>query len=412
MNAFLEQADAIARRICRDAIWWDGRCNWIGPTIESLNMWDVRHKSFGPDLYSGTSGVAVFLASAVHSGEGRLVRKTAEGAARHAQEHAGEFPPAQGAGLYSGTTGVAWALIRVGELLGASEWQDRGLGILDSLAAPPADAAIDLMSGYAGAIPVLIELSRRYDRPAWLDLAARWGDRLEQLALKSPEGWSWKTIEPPPGTAGRNLTGFSHGAAGIGWAFYELFGATGEPRFRCAAEEAFRYERTHYSPEHENWPDFRDYLRPPGGPPGPVFGTAWCHGAPGIALSRLGAWRLAGGDEIRREAEIAVRTTRQAVDAPEAVRSGFSLCHGCAGNADILLEAARALEAPDLRASAERIGQAGIEHFEAQRLPWPCGLHGAGETKNLMLGTAGIGYFYLRLANPALPTVLRIGGAL
>src|SRR5215472_9005712 len=412
MNAFLEQASAIARRICRDAIWSGSRCNWIGPSIESLNMWDVRHKSFGPDLYSGTSGVAVFLASAVQSGEDRLIRKTAEGAARHAQEHAGEFPPAQSPGLYSGTTGVAWALIRVGELLGASEWQERGLGILDGLAAPPDDAAIDLMSGYAGAIPVLIELSRRYDRPAWLELAARWGKRLEQVALKSPEGWSWKTIEPPPVAAGRNLTGFSHGTAGIGWAFYELFGATGEPGFRCAAEEAFRYERTHYNAEHENWPDIRDYLRPPGSPPGPTFGTAWCHGAPGIALSRLRAWRLAGGGELRTEAETAVRTTRKAVDSPEAFRAGFSLCHGCAGNADILLEAARVLEAPDLRASAGRIGQAGIEHFEAQRLPCPCGPHAAGETKNLMLGTAGIGYFYLRLANPALPTMLMIGCAL
>ena len=411
MSAFLDQAHAIARRICRDAIWSDGFCNWVGPFIDSMNVWDVRHKSFGPDLYSGTSGVALFLAAAAQSGGDRLVRKSAEGAARHAYRHAAEFAPALSSGVYSGKLGIAWALVRTGELLEEPAWTELGIAMLEELPPELPGSGLDLMSGYAGAIPVLLDLSHRCAHPVWIDLAERWGDKLEGAAVKSSEGWSWKTIELPANVAARNLTGFSHGTAGIGWAFLELHAATGEPRFRTAADEAFRYERTFYSPEHENWPDFRDYLRPPGGPSGPIFGTAWCHGAPGIALSRIRAWRLTGSAEARAETEIAIRTTQRALETPEALRIGFSLCHGCAGNADVLLEAARELEAPALRETAERIGQAGIEQFEAQRLTWPCGLPGAGETKNLMLGTAGIGYFYLRLGNPALTTVLMIGGS-
>lgn len=241
----------------------------------------------------------------------------------------------------------------------------------------------------------------------------RTGDALgrpaRRSALKSPEGWSWKTIDFPGHTEGRNLTGFSHGTAGIGWAFLELFEATREPRFRNAAEEAFRYERTHYNAENENWPDFRDFLRPPGSPSTPAFGTAWCHGGPGIALSRMRAWQITGSPQMREEAEAGVRTTKRALESPGAVTTGFSLCHGCAGNADVLLEASRILGEPGLREVAEKIGYAGIERFESKRLPWPCGLPGAGETKNLMLGTAGIGYFYLRLENPDMPTVLMIG---
>jgi len=284
------------------------------------------------------------------------------------------------------------------------------MALLDELDPDLAEAGPDIMSGYAGAIPVLLQLSRRYQRSAWIELASRWGDRIAGAASKSAEGWSWKTIDIPPQAAGRNLTGFSHGTAGIGWAFSELSDATGEPRFRTAAEETFRYERTFYSPDHENWPDFRDYLRPPGSPPGPSFGTAWCHGAPGIALSRLRAWRLTGDRRAREEAEAAIRTTRRWLELPDSVRAGFSLCHGCAGNADVLLEAQSELGLPDLRGAAEKVGYLGIEQFESQRLPWPCGLQGAGETANLMLGTAGIGYFYLRLANQAVPTVLLIGG--
>jgi lantibiotic modifying enzyme len=33
-------------------------------------------------------------------------------------------------------------------------------------------------------------------------------------------------------------------------------------------------------------------------------------------------------------------------------------------------------------------------------LQWPCGAPGGAETPNLMLGLAGIGYFYLRLYDP------------
>lgn len=409
MSAFLDQASAIARRICRDAIWFDGSCNWIGPFSDSFNVWNVRQRSFGPDLYSGTSGVALFLASVAQMEDERLIRKTAEGAARHAYKHADDFPPPLRIGVYSGRMGIAWALIRVGELLDDPVWQEHGIALLDDIDSEITGAGLDVMSGYAGAIPVLIELSRRYARPAWIELASRWGEQLQRAAVKSSEGWSWKTIELPGQATGRNLTGFSHGTAGIGWALFQLFEVTNEPRFRNAAEEAFRYERTFYSPENENWQDLRDFLRPPGSSPTPVFGTAWCHGAPGIALSRLHAWRLTGSPQLREEAEIAVRTTKRALDSPEAARAGFSLCHGCAGNADVLLEAERELGAPDLRASAEKVGYSGIEQFESQRLPWPCGHPGAGETKNLMLGTAGIGYFYLRLENPVLPTALMIG---
>jgi lantibiotic modifying enzyme len=409
VNVFLDTASGIARRVCRDAIWAGDSCNWMGPSVESMGAWDVRHKSFGPELYAGTAGVALFLASVARAAGGAIIRKTAEGAARHAHAHVGEIPPSLSMGVYSGKLGVAWALHTIAERLGDGEWQKRAIALLDSIEANAHGLELDLMGGCAGAIPVLIELFRRYARSDWMELALRLGVTLEQAAVRSSEGWSWKTLEIPGQPEMRHLTGFSHGAAGIGWAFLELFKATGEKRFREAAEGAFQYERTHYSAENENWPDFRDYLRPPGSPPAPAFGMAWCHGAPGIALSRLRAWRLTGDLRAGQEAEVAVRITQRALESGDPARTGFSLCHGCAGNADIMLEAHRELGAAGLRPLAEKIAYRGIELFESQRLPWPCGVPGAAETANLMLGTSGIGYFYLRLADPNFPTVLMIG---
>jgi lantibiotic modifying enzyme len=408
VSLFLETAGALARRISRDAIWWNGCCNWIGPFTDGFQVWDVRQKSFGPDLYCGTAGVSLFLALAAEALDDRLIRKTAEGAARHAAAHALEFPSPQRIGLYTGTLGVAWSLCEVAKALGDESWTERAAALLDGMDDHIPGAGLDVMSGYAGAIPALLALASRCSRSEWAGLALRCGEQLEKAAVRSPEGSSWKTIDIPGQPHLRNLTGFSHGTAGIGWAFLELSEATGEQRFRAAADEAFRYERTHYSPERENWPDFRDFLRP-GGTGEPVYGTAWCHGAPGIALSRLRAWTLNAGTQTRDEAQAAVRTTTRALEGPGAVAGGFSLCHGCAGNADVLLEAAESLGTPEAREAAERIGHAGIEHFESQRMSWPCGLPGAGETPALMLGTAGIGHFYLRLAKHGIPSVLRIG---
>lgn len=313
MTGFAETACALGRRICRDAIWAGNACNWIGPSADSWNPWDIRQCSQSPDLYSGTSGIALFLAYLARIEHAPLIRKTAEGAAAHALAHAHDLPRAVQIGVYSGTLGIAWALTRIGEVLDSPLWVERGLGLLESVDFEAADAGFDVMSGYAGAIPVLLQLARRFDRPAWLETAIRCGGELERAATKTPEGWSWRTIGLPAQARGRNLTGFSHGTAGIGWALAQLFQATEESRFCHASEQAFQYERTFYSSGTENWPDFRDYLRPSGSPP--AYGMAWCHGAPGIALSRLRAWQLDGNQQIRAEAEIAIRTTSRALES-------------------------------------------------------------------------------------------------
>ena len=87
--------------------------------------------------------------------------------------------------------------------------------------------------------------------------------------------------------------------------------------------------------------------------------------------------------------------------------ANFSLCHGAAGNADLMIYASEVLGEQSWLAGADAIAQQGIERFERRRVAWPCGLPGANETPDLLLGLAGIGYFYLRLADPKrTPSVL------
>jgi lantibiotic modifying enzyme len=406
-DLFLETAASLGARICRDALWGGGVCNWIGFSMENLGgRWRNVHRAYGGELYGGTSGIALFLASLhVATGE-RMFRRTALGAIHHALEHGTEeiAPPAR-IGAYSGWTGLADAALQIATLLGEDSLIAPARALLAEAAATDSARNFDLLAGCAGAIPLLL-------RAAMPDAALLLGDRLIATASRDTAGWSWGEFGMPGVKQKGNLLGFSHGAGGIAWALLELHQATGESRFRDAAEGGFAYERYWFDAAHGNWPDLRDPevsgMSAPGATEAPVFMTAWCHGAAGLGLSRLRAWELTGDETYRSEAETAVATTLANLrGGTEMSQTNDSLCHGRTGNSETLIYGAQILGRPEWLRRAEEIALQEIETCAAQRLPWPCGTYGSAEVPGLMLGLAGIGYFYLRLANPAsTPSVL------
>jgi lantibiotic modifying enzyme len=405
-NQYLETASRIGARICRDAIWSGDRCNWLGDSMEKLDgSWKVAHRALGPDFYGGTSGIALFL-NCLHAFTGeRLFRETAEGAILQACSRIPHLPPKVRPSLYLGVIGIAYTLIA----MGLEEKAREALGVLTHPGQLSTDAhgySLDVIGGIAGAIPPLLAMGLELSDNALVTLATNYGEDLLHLAKKSAAGWSWNTMGVPPEQRREDLTGFSHGAAGIAWALSELFQYTKDARFRVAAEEARRYESSHFNLQFSNWPDFR-YLYDPDSPNknGPSYPISWCHGAPGIGLDRLRAYEIFGGRRLKEEAEIAMRTTETILTFAKG--SNFSLCHGLGGNGDLLIYSSAVLNNPTLMALPEQVGEQGIEEIERQDLRWPCGVTDGDETPNLMLGTAGIGYFYLRLYDPCrVPSVL------
>ncbi|HEV3088050.1 MAG TPA: lanthionine synthetase LanC family protein, partial [Candidatus Elarobacter sp.] len=170
-----------------------------------------------------------------------------------------------------------------------------------------------------------------------------------------------------------------------------------------------------------NWPDFRVM---PGQPPSaPGYAVAWCHGAVGIVRSRLFAESLGFGtmqvgaagagerDALAGEIDAALRTTATVAQSwyrdPSA---DFTLCHGVFGMVDALLDGVRSgrtAYAPLLNA----IVAEATARYDRGELPWPSGLMSREQIDGLLLGTAGIGHVYLRLADPSLEPILAPGGA-
>src|SRR4051794_4007880 len=81
----LEVAAGIGRRLADEAIWHDGRCNWIGGQVVPgpFNRLIEHQGALDSTLYEGTTGVALFLAE-LHAATGDSESRPGPGATARA----------------------------------------------------------------------------------------------------------------------------------------------------------------------------------------------------------------------------------------------------------------------------------------------------------------------------------------
>lgn len=417
-SVLLETAHRIAVRLAKQAIWDSAECTWmVGRRDPSSRQPITEQVPAGGALYSGASGIALFLLHAYRCTSDRALLRPIHGAIRYALRSVPKTSPSQ-FGFYAGRVGVAFMLAEAGTLLAESEFLEAATGLLSPMAGHEGqDTGLDVIAGAAGAIPALIAMESRLQPGLCASMAIRLGNRLLEAAHYEPRGWSW----PGPVTSVRHLTGFAHGASGIAHGLLELYAATNQSGYRYAALQALRYERQFYDEQFGNWPDFRhselseyvfnnriDELREELRrgfrlTTRTSYMTAWCHGAPGIGLTRLRAFEILSDARLLEEANAAVRTSSVSLRSPTA---NYSLCHGISGNCETLLYGADVLNDPALRRSVVEHMESASERFEAAGRSWPCGNVGASTDPTLMLGDAGVGYLLLRLHDPEIPRVL------
>lgn len=401
-------ASAIAERIVNQAVWNGDACSWRAahvapsPTARQTPLLDA---SFA----NGTAGIAFFLTEQYrHAGDMRAAH-TARGALAYTigllRADARAVP-----GFHYGRAGAIYALTHAGLHLNEEHLLDAALQLASSLEAWIAAGEVaDFVEGLAGVVAPLLYLAGAREHAGLLDLAVRTGLRMIDLARREPVGWSWRSRY----VSMRPLCGMAHGASGCASAFLELYRVTGLPTFAYAAEQAIAYERQWFDAVERNWPDFRygplDTLVRSGDmqaarahvrrgalpPPSPKFTHYWCHGAPGIGLVRLQAYAITGEQKYLREAEAALETTCHTLAHESNV---YHLCHGRSGQCALLLQAADMLARPDLHDEAARSAWHRYPHLLDSDGSWLSGQHGWAWNPGFMLGGAGIGYCFLRLA--------------
>ena len=418
-DEYIEAASSIAAQVCARATWSGRICSWGVSTTNTVNAGPPSPviTPAGPFLYQGTAGIGLFLSELYAVTHDARALKTAVGAVEHSLQGSHAINPTA-FGFHTGRVGIAYAAHRLALATGDSRYVEAARSVLAPLfGREREDRGLDVIAGAAGAIPSLLLLAQQLELPAARHSAVALGEHLLHRAHRGPIGWSWR-VGP---SQVRNLLGLAHGAAGYGYALLELAQCVDDERFLYAAMQAFAYERYWFDRVRENWPDFRhlglaellhsaqdaEDLRQrlrAGEATAPYEHRcmlAWCHGAPGIGLTRARAHELVGGEHFAKEAALAANATLSALQRHDG---NHSLCHGAFGNCETLLAVSRSLNDSRWEFGARLYVDRVLR--DTGRNGWRSGAVGGGPDPSLLVGEAGIGLFFLRLAVPIVPSVL------
>lgn len=418
-NPFLPTATRIGDQLCETAFRDHKKrlCNWMGrqdimdPLLANFS---TRSAALGPDLYGGSTGIALFLYELHRQTNIAKFAETALAAYRRGLHYLrNNSIPASPLSFFAGHLGLAYLGSRLSDGNRDQELQDdlhwlTG-EIINSAAEPH---TLDVISGNAGAIPILMQLSRDPGLAELEKLAVTLGDELCDAAEWNGSTCSWGSskasgdyFKNPP------MTGFSHGASGFSYSLLQIYACTGNEKFLKFARGGFAYEDSLYSNIDGNWVDTRSPYSNQNGRINGKFQTAWCHGAPGITLARIEAAKLDPeyAEEHQKWAMIGVQTTISALKRNlELPGYDVTLCHGLSGLSEIILTygyASKTSSAVELSAQTaldliQRHGESGN---------WPSGVNAGGPNPSLMIGTAGLGYHLLRLHDPKkIPSILAL----
>jgi class II lanthipeptide synthase len=411
-NDLLRDASVcIADAVADHAIWDESHrmCGWVGRA--DLRSGEGRPsglshaRAFAAEYYGGLAGVADFLAHAyAETGQSKF-KDTANGAMRAAMRQLSLVDgqrPRQGFGLYAGVCGVLLTAARLQlQLQFDRDLSTRLPQYLEAAAAEDWSDSHDLISGQAGHILALLELSRYCESTACLERAVHVGFDLVDYITRAMCGTDLEQENRP-------ISGMSHGAAGMGLALLQLHSATEKPEFLTAGRAAFRFEDEFYDPIEKNWPVLGIDPAQSDENGRPSFQVSWCYGAAGMALA-LG--RASILDEARRDwylqrATIALDTTRSALLERKPWHSqDVTLCHGLAGLVDSLWYGATELRLENFEEVAAASGTAIAEGWLAGR-PWHSGVSCGGPNDSVMLGLSGVGLSLFRLRNSAITSPL------
>lgn len=389
----LDEAARIAEEISSRAIpGRDGCFSWPGCGSDSV----TERPPFVPtadSFYEGSCGVAFFLAAVYRATGTNRFKEVALGAIKRLRgvlrsEGRGRLGLELTLGAGNGVGGLVYGLTRISGWLDEPQILEEACLAAETISKESIerDERLDVMLGSAGAILGLLSLWKATARDRWIEEAGWCANHLLKHREACNGHAAWKTCGAP-----QPLTGYAHGAAGIAHALLMLFKQSGETELMSAAREAIAYESSVFCADVNNWPDFRPWASPP---QAGQFMTAWCHGAPGIGLSRTAVLGLGMDSQAVRDIENAA-----ACVMATPLGGADHLCCGTMGHVEFLVSAGHYLNQRDViiaglrraawvRRRRDRCGSYQVPVLAGHPNPF------------FFQGESGIGYQILRLACP------------
>jgi type 2 lantibiotic biosynthesis protein LanM len=385
-ECFIKEATMIGDKLLKQAIQGESNdVTWISLDINYFAQWEVSVLKEG--VYNGLSGILVFTTY--------LYKVTKEERFKVLSEKicetilmtpifSGDFQSA-----FFGQTSIIYALSHYMKVFGHNERITSYIieRIRISGENVEKNEYFDLLGGSAGIIQVLLNIYDQLKFPEALEYAKRYGNHLVMNQQITKKGGGWSSPSDPT-----ILGGFSHGTSGIAWSLLRLYKYSHDKKYLKAALKAIEFDRSLFNSKRENWDDLRNKDKE---------SISWCHGAPGIGLSRILYLDYLHDFHINNEIETALSTTLK-----KGLGRSHSLCHGDLGNSELFCLAALRLNNHKYLETAREIGMSVIKEKNKQG-KFLTGVQNNIELPGLFLGLSGIGLQLLRLADPEnVPSVL------
>ncbi|MFZ4452513.1 type 2 lanthipeptide synthetase LanM family protein [Salibacterium aidingense] len=398
---FIQKAEELAEIIYGESFQGihQGRTNysWINSTPVGVDEIQWRSAPMGDTLYNGLSGMAMMYLSLWIVTKKRKYWETAEDIA--AELHSrfqgrgwlDEKEDTISIGAFTGMSSIIYVLMNFYIFTHEEKYKKSALEL--TLKIPDLlykDEEFDIIGGAAGAIVVLINCYKKTKLDIFLKTAAECGTYLMENRVNiNEEQVSWIGIAEQP------LTGFSHGNAGIVYALSMLNDYLQDEKMFKVISKGMNYENSQMI--QDNWMDKRKATDE-------ASVASWCHGSPGILLSRTGL-ALSYKKSLAQQAEIDRRKAFNNIFFDGFGRE-HSLCHGDIGNAITLIEYGRQANQPSVTEMAQNLMLESVENGEQRG--YKCGVGEGVQAPNLMVGLAGIVYGLVFACDERIPNVLNL----
>ena len=392
-----QEVNDIYKEIVRSSIEDGNGIYW--KTVPQENEDELRE-----DIYMGSSGIMVFLIEYYKFNQSKEVCAIIEKGANWLLNHCMTTVNSNGS-FYTGRTGTIYTLIQASIVTENDELYSRilKLPIFNSKSKFDIQKS-DLLNGISGTIIGLLliynETFNSFLKKLLVDLTRKLIKRINV----EKKGMSWKT------NSHVSLCGVSHGNSGIALVFMELGVFFENPLFLHIAEKAFKYENQFFDKHERNWPDFRNvsenkliendnFFKNPGRLKKLRYVSSWCHGAPGIGLTRIRAF------QIFKKKEYYINLINS---GKNIVKSRFimpnippCLCHGHLGNYFFFLEMYKQTKNKEylnifIENCLIEVAKKVKKGFYLPGRPLKYNLD-----LSFFLGISGVGYSYIQSLNPS-----------
>ncbi|MBF0240167.1 MAG: type 2 lantipeptide synthetase LanM family protein [SAR324 cluster bacterium] len=391
-SRFLDYAVRIGKALEAQALESRGGHCWLGLQRLSQATGYVEYVRLVPWLYSGTSGIAVFLMNLYRATNENRFRDLAVSALNYGNhalqwtiDHGGTSQiPLSG---FNGLGSVIYTLTEAGRLLGQQDFTRQALRLSELINEAMIEKTQDpdVLNGSSGTLLALIHLYHHHPAPSLRMLMASLVKNI--LARQTGDGDTAGWIVP---INTRPLLGMAHGASGIAYALSRYYALTQEETVKNSIMRGLAYEQQHFSESYQDWPNLQ-------APPGQLhFMTGWCAGAPGAGLARLGLLEAFPDHEgLQNQLRSAVTTTIRYLRQP-----CDHLCCGDTSRIILLMEAGKMLANDAWKNQGEQTLASMMEFYEKEGYLRLQNFFDKWIIPDLMIGISGVGMTLLQACIP------------